>query len=54
MGDYVIDMWGKPSEQPKIHRKNGYLYVDTIRLIVEHEPGLFFHVRWRGRRFQTC
>jgi CubicO group peptidase (beta-lactamase class C family) len=42
VGDYVIDMWGKPSEQAKIHRKNGYLYVDTIRLIVEYEPGLFF------------
>jgi CubicO group peptidase (beta-lactamase class C family) len=42
VGDYVIDMWGKPSEQAKIHRKNGYLYVDTIRLILEHEPGLFF------------
>jgi CubicO group peptidase (beta-lactamase class C family) len=42
VGDYVIDMWGKPSEQAKIHRKNGYLYVDTIRLIVELEPGLFF------------
>jgi CubicO group peptidase (beta-lactamase class C family) len=42
VGDYVIDMWGKPSEQVKIHRKNGYLYVDEIRLVVELEPGLFF------------
>jgi CubicO group peptidase (beta-lactamase class C family) len=42
VGRYVIEMWGKPSQQVKIHRKNGYLYLDAIRLIVEHEPGLFF------------
>jgi CubicO group peptidase (beta-lactamase class C family) len=41
-GGYVIDVWGKPSQQVKIHSKNGYLYLDAIRLIVEFEPGLFF------------
>jgi CubicO group peptidase (beta-lactamase class C family) len=41
-GDYHIDQWGKPSEQVTVHRKNGWLYVNQIRLIVEVEPGLFF------------
>jgi CubicO group peptidase (beta-lactamase class C family) len=42
LGRYAIEMWGKPSQQVKIHRKNGDLYLDAIRLIVELEPGLFF------------
>jgi hypothetical protein len=25
-----------------VHRKNGYLYLDDHRLVVELEPGLFF------------
>jgi CubicO group peptidase (beta-lactamase class C family) len=42
LGDYTIQIWGKPSQQVRIHRKNGYLYLDDFRLIVEFEPGLFF------------
>lgn len=42
VGDYSMDQWGKPLYPIKVHRKNGYLYIDTARLIVEHEPGLFF------------
>jgi hypothetical protein len=41
-GDYHIDQWGSLSEQVKVHRKNGWLYVNDIRLVVELEPGLFF------------
>jgi CubicO group peptidase (beta-lactamase class C family) len=41
-GEYHIDQWGKPSEQRTVHRKNGWLYLDQIRLIVEVEPDLFF------------
>jgi CubicO group peptidase (beta-lactamase class C family) len=41
-GEYHIDQWGKPSEQRTVHWKNGWLYLDQIRLIVEFEPGLFF------------
>ncbi len=39
---YEIYVWGKPSQQVKIHVKNGYLYLDETRLIVEFKPGLFF------------
>jgi CubicO group peptidase (beta-lactamase class C family) len=42
LGVYHIDMWGIPSETVTIHRKNGYLYLNSIRLIIELEPGLFF------------
>lgn len=43
LGEYVIEQWGRPqSQHVKIHRKNGYLYLDETRLIVEVEPGLFF------------
>jgi CubicO group peptidase (beta-lactamase class C family) len=42
LGDYTIQIWGKPAQQVRIHRKNGYLYLDDFRLIVEIEPGLFF------------
>jgi CubicO group peptidase (beta-lactamase class C family) len=41
-GEYHIDQWGAPSEQVTVHRKNGWLYLNHIRLIVELEPGLFF------------
>jgi CubicO group peptidase (beta-lactamase class C family) len=41
-GQYHLDQWGKPAEQVTVHRKNGWLYVNHIRLIVELEPGLFF------------
>jgi CubicO group peptidase (beta-lactamase class C family) len=42
LGKYEIEQWGKPSRRVKIARKNGYLYLDEVRLIVEFEPGLFF------------
>jgi CubicO group peptidase (beta-lactamase class C family) len=42
VGDYSIDQWGRPLYPIKVHRKNGYLYIDTARMVVEHEPGLFF------------
>jgi CubicO group peptidase (beta-lactamase class C family) len=42
LGQYRIYQWDRASESVTIHRKNGYLYLDHIRLIVELEPGLFF------------
>jgi CubicO group peptidase (beta-lactamase class C family) len=42
LGQYQLYQWGRPSGTATIHRKNGYLYLDHIRLIVELEPGLFF------------
>lgn len=42
LGTYSVDVWGKPVQQLKVHRKNGYLYLDEVRLIAEHAPGLFF------------
>jgi CubicO group peptidase (beta-lactamase class C family) len=42
LGDYLIYQWCKPSQQLTVHRKNGYLYLNETRLIVEFEPGLFF------------
>lgn len=42
LGQYRIEQWGVPSETATIHKKNGYLYINHIRLITEHEPGLFF------------
>jgi CubicO group peptidase (beta-lactamase class C family) len=42
VGDYRMMVWGKPAITSKVHIKNGYLYLDERKLIVEHEPGLFF------------
>jgi hypothetical protein len=42
VGDYVLDRWGKPLYPIKVQRKNGYLYIDAVRIVVEHERGLFF------------
>jgi CubicO group peptidase (beta-lactamase class C family) len=42
LGQYEIHQWGQPSGSVTIHRKNGYLYLNNIRLFVESEPGLFF------------
>lgn len=41
-GEYRIDQWGKTSEQVTVHRQNGWLYLNQVRLVVEVEPGLFF------------
>jgi CubicO group peptidase (beta-lactamase class C family) len=42
IGRFVIDQWGKHSDEFSVHRKNGYLYLNELRLIIETEPGLFF------------
>jgi CubicO group peptidase (beta-lactamase class C family) len=42
LGRYEIDLWGKPTESVTIHRKNGYLYLNEHRLIIEPARGLFF------------
>lgn len=41
-GEYHLERWGKPAEAVTVHRKNGWLYLNEIRLIVETESGLFF------------
>lgn len=42
-GDYEIDQWGKPMPTlTRIQVRNGWLYLDKVRLIDEHQPGLFF------------
>jgi hypothetical protein len=42
VGSYQILQWGKRAQLLSVHRKNGYLYLGDIRLIIEAEPGLFF------------
>lgn len=42
VGTYLIHQWGKPAGEMTVQRKNGYLYLDHVRLITELEPGLFF------------
>jgi CubicO group peptidase (beta-lactamase class C family) len=42
VGRYEIHLWGKLAESATIHRRNGYLYINERRLIVETEQGLFF------------
>jgi CubicO group peptidase (beta-lactamase class C family) len=42
VGQYRIYQWGKPADRVTIHRKNGWLWLNNIRLIAEFEPGLFF------------
>jgi CubicO group peptidase (beta-lactamase class C family) len=42
LGTYRLERWGKPADEMRVQRKNGYLYLNDIRLIAEHEPGLFF------------
>jgi hypothetical protein len=42
LGRYEIDLWGEPSDEFIIQRKNGYLYLNELRMVVETEPGLFF------------
>ena len=37
---YRLQQWGKSADEVVFRRKNGYLYLNDIRLIVE--PGLFF------------
>jgi CubicO group peptidase (beta-lactamase class C family) len=42
LGPYLIEQWGKQSRQVIVRRRNGYLYLDEIRLTFEFEKGLFF------------
>ncbi|HTE39929.1 MAG TPA: serine hydrolase domain-containing protein [Steroidobacteraceae bacterium] len=42
IGDYRTERWGKLEYEIKIYRKNGYLYGNEFRFIIEHKPGLFF------------
>ena len=42
VGRYETELWGKPADEFSIHLKNGYLYLNDLRMIVETEPGLFF------------
>jgi hypothetical protein len=42
LGTYRLEQWGEPGDKIEVRRKNGYLYLNDIRLIAEHEPGLFF------------
>ena len=42
LGTYRLERWHKPADEIAVQRKNGYLYLNDVRLIAEHEPGLFF------------
>jgi hypothetical protein len=42
LGTYRLQRWGKPAQEMLVQRKNGYLYLNDIRLSAEHERGLFF------------
>ncbi|MCF7220745.1 serine hydrolase domain-containing protein [Marilutibacter chinensis] len=42
LGTYTVDQWGKPAFDVKVERRNGYLFINGVRLVVEQEPGLFF------------
>jgi CubicO group peptidase (beta-lactamase class C family) len=42
VGEYAIEQWGQRLETVSVVRKNGCLYLNDRRLILELEPGLFF------------
>jgi CubicO group peptidase (beta-lactamase class C family) len=42
VGSYQIYQWGKPSMDVRVERRNGYLFINGVKLVVEREPGLFF------------
>lgn len=42
LGRYRIHQWGTPADDVIVQRKNGYLYLNHIRLITELDSGLFF------------
>lgn len=42
LGRYRIDQWGKPSTSVVLGQRQGWLYIDGIRLVAEVEPGLLF------------
>ncbi len=53
IGSYQILQWGKRAQLLSVHRKNGYLYLGDIRLIIETEPGLFFTCDGEAVDFRT-
>jgi len=42
VGRYHLRQWGVRVQTVSIERRNGWLYLDNIRLVIEPEPGLFF------------
>jgi CubicO group peptidase (beta-lactamase class C family) len=42
VGEYLIYQWGVPSLKVTIQQRNGYLWINDIRIFVETVPGLFF------------
>jgi CubicO group peptidase (beta-lactamase class C family) len=54
LGTYRIFMWAQAADRMTIHRKNGYLYLNDIRLITELEPGLFFSSDGEAVDFRTA
>lgn len=42
LGKYRIYQWGKPSLDVVVEGRNGYLFINGVKLVVEREPGLFF------------
>jgi CubicO group peptidase (beta-lactamase class C family) len=42
VGRYQLRQWGIPVQTLSIQRRNGWLYLDDIRLVAEPEQGLFF------------
>jgi CubicO group peptidase (beta-lactamase class C family) len=41
-GKYWLHFWRRPAYEVIVHRQNGYLYLNGLRLVDELEPGLFF------------
>jgi CubicO group peptidase (beta-lactamase class C family) len=42
LGDYVINQWGVPALRVTIQQRNGYLWINNMRMVVGPEIGLFF------------
>lgn len=53
VGRYWVYYWGKPAYDVIVHRQNGYLYLNGIRLVDEVEPGLFFASDGEAVDFRT-
>lgn len=53
-GKYQIYQWGKPSLDVLIERRNGYLFINGVKLVVEREPGLFFTSDGEAVDFRTA
>jgi CubicO group peptidase (beta-lactamase class C family) len=42
LGTYRFKQYGKLRGTHRVYVKNGYMYFDRLRLVEEHQPGLFF------------